>query len=347
MKRRFALSIDLDPLSCYRKIYALPQGLQTERENDPVYTKAIPRFCELCDSLGIKGTLFIVGDSLSSPAAAEAAGSSAEANHELANHTHNHHYDLSKTTKASKRAKAEHPHPADAGLSQRERRTPRGAQLRTRTPGCVHTHHQEDRKNEIALCSDAIEKACGIRPVGFRAPGYLLGSNLLPLLPAEGIQYDSSVLPSPAYQGLKASVLTLMRLLGRPSASILGDPREALAPSAPYRPNPHRPWRRGESPLIELPISAPLGLPLTGGLLALGGRPLSKVLAARLASAEWVQLELHRVDHFDIVSDGLHPARGAERSLRMDWRKKMGLYRDFIGKVIEGREVPRLRDVKL
>ncbi|MBW2704022.1 MAG: polysaccharide deacetylase family protein [Deltaproteobacteria bacterium] len=301
MKRRFALSIDLDPLSCYRNIYALPQGLQTERENDPVYTKAIPRFCELCDSLGIKGTLFIVGESLDQPNSVQSASQAAEAGHELANHTHNHHYDLSKTAK----------------------------------------------EEQITLCSDAIEKACGIRPVGFRAPGYLLGSSLLPLLPAEGFRYDSSVLPSPAYQGLKASVLTLMRLLGRPSASILGDPREALVPSVPYRPHPHRPWRRGMSSLVELPISAPLGLPLTGGLLALGGRPLSKVLAARLASAEWVQLELHGVDLLDLVSDGLDPALGAERSLRIDWRKKMGLYRAFIEKVIEGREVPRLCDVKL
>ncbi len=301
MTRRFALSIDLDPLSCYRKIYSLGPGPKSESENDPVYTKAIPRFCELCESLGIKGTLFIVGESLNQANAVHSASKSAEAKHELANHTHNHNYDLSKTAK----------------------------------------------EEQITRCSDAIQNACGLRPVGFRAPGYLLGPNLLPLLPAQGIRYDSSVLPSPAYQGLKASVLTLMRLLGRPSASILGDPREALAPSAPYRPNPNRPWRRGMSPLVELPISAPLGLPLTGGLLALGGRPLSKVLAARLASTEWVQLELHGVDLLDIVSDGLDPALSAEPALRIDWRKKRGLYRAFIEKVIEGREVLRLCDVKL
>ena len=316
MKRRFALSIDLDPLSCYRDIYGLGPGPKSETESDPVYTKAIPRFSQLCESLGIQGTLFIVGDSLKSPAAAQAADLSAEAGHELANHTHNHNYDLSKTTKAGKTAKAE-------------------------------IHHKDDREQQITFCSDALEQACGIRPQGFRAPGYLLGPNILPLLPKCGLRYDSSVLPSPAYQGLKATVLTLMRMLGRPSASILGDPRESFAPAAPYRPDPKRPWRRGPSPLLELPISTPLGLPLTGGLLALGGRPLSKLLALRLASAEWVQLELHGVDLLDIASDGLDPALAAERSLRIDWQKKMALYREFIEKVIQGRKVLRLCDVNL
>jgi hypothetical protein len=54
-----SVSIDLDPLCCYREIYGLgPAG--DSPSADPVTPVAAERFCELAGSLGLCGTLFVV-----------------------------------------------------------------------------------------------------------------------------------------------------------------------------------------------------------------------------------------------------------------------------------------------
>ena len=61
-----SVSMDLDPLWCYQKIYGLDalDPIDNPDMPDPVCATATSRFLELCDSLGVKGTLFVVGKSL-------------------------------------------------------------------------------------------------------------------------------------------------------------------------------------------------------------------------------------------------------------------------------------------
>ena len=47
--------------------------------------------------------------------------------------------------------------------------------------------------------ADAIEHAVGARPVGFRAPGYVITDEVFDVLRELGVAYDSSVFPCPAY----------------------------------------------------------------------------------------------------------------------------------------------------
>ncbi|HEX7624800.1 MAG TPA: polysaccharide deacetylase family protein [Anaeromyxobacteraceae bacterium] len=88
-----SLSIDLDALGHYHRIHGLgprPEG------GDPVYGKAVERFGELCDRLGVRGTAFCVGEDLARPGAAVALRRLAEAGHELGNHSLSHDYALSR-----------------------------------------------------------------------------------------------------------------------------------------------------------------------------------------------------------------------------------------------------------
>ena len=66
-----SVSMDLDPLWCYRKIFGLDLP-QSEHEPDPVTTLATERFCDLMDTIGIRGTIFVVGVTLEQPSAAAA-----------------------------------------------------------------------------------------------------------------------------------------------------------------------------------------------------------------------------------------------------------------------------------
>lgn len=89
-----SLSIDLDGLEHYHRIHGLPGPAPAG--DDPVYGKAVERFGELCARLGLRGTAFCVGRSLSRPGAAAAVRRLAEAGHELGNHTLSHDYALAR-----------------------------------------------------------------------------------------------------------------------------------------------------------------------------------------------------------------------------------------------------------
>jgi hypothetical protein len=281
------LSIDLDPLSCYRDLYGLPPAAGP----DPVVATALPRFGELLATLGVRGTAFVVGRTLEDPAAASALMDFVRAGHEAANHTLTHPYDLSR-----------------------------------RDGGAISA--------EVEGGATAISKVTGERPVGFRAPGYLLGARVLPAVAASGAIYDSSLLPSPLYQGIKAAAVASLRLRGRSSRAVLGDPREAFAPRLPYHPELKRPYRNGDGALLELPILAPFGIPLTGTAVALLGPVRARAIAAALSGRPFVNLELHGVDLMDLTSDGLDPALGFLRDLRRPFQEKREAIRAFSEKLL-------------
>jgi hypothetical protein len=292
-----SVSIDLDPLWCYRKIY----GLEQIQEADPVTRVATERFCELTDSLGLRGTLFPVGRALEDQAAGAAVGQAHASGHEVANHTFSHPYDLSRSAAEVIRA-------------------------------------------EIDRGAEAIEASCGEKPQGFRAPGYLLGSRVLEQAASAGVVYDSSILPSPVYQGIKAVAVSVLGLWGRATGAVLGDPREALAPARPYRPDPSRPWKRGAGSLLELPISSVLGVPLIGSVLVTAGSRLVPYLAAVAARAGFVNLELHGVDLMDLDTDGLDPALGIQRDLKIPWQKKAEAIATFIRSLLQTHRPVPLRE---
>jgi hypothetical protein len=199
-------------------------------------------------------------------------------------------------------------------------------------------------RDEVSAGAAAVQKACGAKPQGFRAPGYLLGSRILTQAAAAGAVYDSSVLPSPVYQGIKAAVVSLLGVMGKPTGAILGNPREAFSPARPYRPDLSRPWKRGQGPLLELPISSLLGVPLIGSVLVAAGSRLVPYLAALASRAGFVNLELHGVDLMDLATDGLDPALGVQPDLKVPWQKKAEVIATFIRSLLQTHRPLPLRE---
>jgi hypothetical protein len=110
--------------------------------------------------------------------------------------------------------------------------------------------------------------------------------------------------------------------MGKKSGAQKGDLRESLAPNRPYRPDPQQPWRQGSAPLLELPVSTVLGVPLTGAVLAIAGPPLAGWIGAMAASLGFVQLELHGVDLMDLTADGLPVDLSVQHDLTIPWQRK-------------------------
>ncbi len=211
-----------------------------------------------------------------------------------------------------------------------------------------HTHsHPYDfldrspalRASEVADCHARIADATGVTPVGFRAPGYYLDGVTLALLADSGYQYDSSMLASLPYYAAKLGVMGMMRLRGRRSHSRLHPPTCVLAPDRPYRPDPAQPWRRGKSPLMELPAASLVaGVPLVGTFLGKLYSPAARLLAHWLSLRRFVSVEFHGIDLVDLSDGGLEGLRGVQPGLEVPLQRRLTAYEPLLAALTRSHE---------
>ncbi len=173
-----------------------------------------------------------------------------------------------------------------------------------------------ERRAEIAMGRRLLEAAAEAPVVGFRAPGYNTSAAVMADVVASGHTYDSSVFPCAPYYAAKAGVMGWMRLRGRQSRSVLGDPTVLTAPRDPYRAAVDDPHRRGDG-LDVFPVSVVGGVPLIGtAFTALGLTGSVLALRAALATRKHVTLEFHAVDLIGLRDDGLDPALAVQPDLK-------------------------------
>jgi len=181
---------------------------------------------------------------------------------------------------------------------------------------------REVMRCEVERGVEAIEQATGVRPTGFRAPGYTVSDQLFAVLDEAGVRYDSSVFPCPAYWSAKAAAIGLIGLRGRSSHSVIDPPNVLRAPTRPYRIG--RPyWKRGRG-LVELPIQVTRGarLPFIGTSLTLAGPTGARLLAKMCVGEPLVNLELHGIDVLD-EADGLAALTKHQPDVRVPHARKL------------------------
>lgn len=176
----------------------------------------------------------------------------------------------------------------------------------------------DEQRHEVSGGADAIEAATGIRPIGFRSPGYTMTDALFSVLEDERLRYDASVFACPSYYAAKALAMAGIALRGRESRSVLADPRVLAAPADPYRIG--KPFYRRGQGLLELPVGVTstlsARLPYIGTSLILAGPRGTRLLTQLMASRPFVSLELHGIDLSDAQQDGLSGLAAYQPDLR-------------------------------
>ena len=188
--------------------------------------------------------------------------------------------------------------------------------------------------DEIERAEASIEEACGSAPVGFRAPGYEISAELIDVLCSRGYRYDSSTFPAIPYYLAKAAVMGVLRAAGRKSGSILGSPMVLVAPQTPYRPAAGSPYRRGDLPIVEMPVTVTplLRLHVIGTTLVLSPEWLRRRLVSSALTTSHFNLELHGIDLADAHEDGLSPALVARQpDLRVSLARKTAALEATLG----------------
>ncbi len=131
-----------------------------------------------------------------------------------------------------------------------------------------------DQKNqELAAMSKICEEVTGLRPVGFRSPGWNIDDSTLPKLRQLGYSYDSSVFPTLLMPLMKFAHWASMSGQPKHNRTTMGMWRYMIAPIVPYQTSQVSLGQRGEGGIIEFPVSVTplLRIPFFATLLLFTG----------------------------------------------------------------------------
>lgn len=117
----------------------------------------------------------------------------------------------------------------------------------------IHTRTRDQIRDEVRQAADAIERATGQPPVGYRGPGFSWNRDLLEVLAEEGALFDASTLPT--YLGplarryyLRRSALSEKQMEQR--ANLFGGLGDGRRPNKPYL------WELADDrTLLEIPVT--------------------------------------------------------------------------------------------
>lgn len=199
----------------------------------------------------------------------------------------------------------------------------------------LHLYSEQEIEDELARAEGAIEGATGVRPNGFRGPGFSLSPVVLRVLARRGYRYDASTFPTFLGPLARAYYFLTARLSAEQKAQrkvLFGTLKEGLRPLKGYV------WATGAGPLPEVPVTTLPGLrtPIHVSYLLYLSRFLPGLALAYFRAAlrlcRWTgtapSLLLHPLDFLggaDVPELAFFPAMNlpADRKL------------DFVGKVLD------------
>lgn len=308
-RRTAAVSIDLDAIACYYRIYGL--GPAPRELDHVILERALPRAARLFASRGIHVTYFVVGRDADAAIDADRAANAqrlaelARAGDELGNHSYSHPYELARLD----------PVKID---------------------------------DEIGSCDRVLRAIAGTPIRGFRAPGYDVSPAMLDALARRNYHYDSSIFPAPGYYAAKAAVMAALAVIRKPSGAVLANPRQLIAPTEPYRPAMKAPWRKGQAPLVELPVAVTpwTRLPAIGTSLIAAPDAIRARIFTAMATRPLFNFELHGIDFADAEKDGI-PGELVSRApeLRLPIAVKLDRLAAILDQLAETRELVTLAEV--
>ena len=200
---------------------------------------------------------------------------------------------------------------------------------------------------EIRECDEALQAASGVKPTGFRAPGYTVTQDVLAALRGAGYTYDSSLNASWVYLSLKR-MFRLVRLADK--EFIVSQPfSDTLGPRNPYRVSDSLAADAGGE-FLEIPVSIVpyVHYPfVTSVLLQLGPAVTLWCLRRLVAWQRFVNCNLH-INEFTDRAD-LNNVAGTfyftEQYASIDLRERMRYFDRLIEEMKQRCEIVLLRDV--
>ena len=298
--RLAAISVDLDEIPNYYAIHGFdPDAPEFRAGKHAVYDVALDRLLEFAKAVDIPLTLFAIGRDLARPEAAQKLRDAAGRGHEIANHTLDHRYDLTRLGK--KEIEVQILGGIDA-IAVATGHVPTGF----RAPGYTIT----DEVFEVLFATGAAYDSSV-----FPCPAYYAAKTAaIGLYRAQG-RTSRSIVDTP---------------------SVLGAPTRPYFVGRPYfrRGSGMAPGR--SAPLVELPIQVTprFRLPVFGTAITLAGPEGAPRLVRACVGEPLINIHIHGIDVLDEF-DGLSALRPHQLDLRVVKQRKLAALQSVIAALRE------------
>lgn len=116
----------------------------------------------------------------------------------------------------------------------------------------LHLYSPAELDEELQRAEQAIEAATGVKPRGFRGPGYSLSEATLETLQKRGYDYDATVFPNLLNPLARAYLFSTSKLTAeekKQRSALFGTWKDALRPVRPFQ------WRLSGGRLLEIPVT--------------------------------------------------------------------------------------------
>ena len=116
----------------------------------------------------------------------------------------------------------------------------------------LHLYSEEEINDELALAEEHIERVTGVRPTGFRGPGFSFSENVLRVLSKRGYDYDASTLPNilnPLARAYFLSTSKLSKEEREQRKGLFGTWKDGFRPNKAYH------WQFQDKKLLEIPVT--------------------------------------------------------------------------------------------
>jgi predicted deacetylase len=202
----------------------------------------------------------------------------------------------------------------------------------------------EAKEAEIAGMEEICQQVTGKRPVGFRAPGWNISDDALPILRRRGCLYDSSVFPTLLMPLLKFLHWRSMSSRSGGDRTTMGHLKYMMAPVTPYRTTQRSLAEKGQCGIIEFPITVTpvTRLPFFATFLLVTGLDLFRMCYQALKGlGRPIQFQFHLSDFVDYshpeLANQVPDSNGVyvPQALRTPLRKKWDLFQRALSLIAE------------
>lgn len=116
----------------------------------------------------------------------------------------------------------------------------------------LHIYSEQQVQEELSLAEELIESATGVRPRGFRGPGFSFSDTVLKVLLQRGYLYDASTFPNLLNPIARMYFLWSSKLSKEERETrkgLFGSWKDGLRPNKPYH------WKIKDQSLLEIPVT--------------------------------------------------------------------------------------------
>ena len=191
-----------------------------------------------------------------------------------------------------------------------------------------------EKEREIKDCTMLLEDITCQKVKGFRAPNYDIDERTIDILIKHGFLYDASVFPTVLAFPVKWVHFVLS---GMKKSHVMGKETLRLSPRLPYKPNIRYLYKKGNSNIIELPLTVTpfCRLPFYGTSVMAFGERYFDIAFGMVKKVPFINYTFHAFEMANKDSDDIDGRLFRHPGVKKPFNEKYNLCKMVLAKISE------------